>query len=178
MTWCRQATSHCLKQCWPRSLPPYNATRPQWVNLEKYPFYFDQRIILSTLRRKQPQLVPKRHSPMTCPRAMNATISMTNQISAYPPSKLNAEWPAGSTRLNGVPNQSSQILTHMAWFLTITVTRTACYFRHGQPSKRLFGSLWLHMMRPSTLHSWPTLILGVALISLKLSRCRYTTIGR
>ena len=31
MAWCRQAPSHCLSQCWPRSLSPYGATRPQWV---------------------------------------------------------------------------------------------------------------------------------------------------
>ena len=32
MAWCRQATSHHLNQCWPRSLMPYGITRPQWVN--------------------------------------------------------------------------------------------------------------------------------------------------
>ena len=26
MAWCRQATSHYLSQCWPRSLPPYGVT--------------------------------------------------------------------------------------------------------------------------------------------------------
>ena len=31
MAWCRQATSHYLSQWWPRSLPPYGVTRPQWV---------------------------------------------------------------------------------------------------------------------------------------------------
>ena len=31
MAWCRQATSHYLSQCWPRSLPPYGVTRPRWV---------------------------------------------------------------------------------------------------------------------------------------------------
>ena len=33
MAWCRQATSHYLNQCWPRSLWPYGVTRPQWVNI-------------------------------------------------------------------------------------------------------------------------------------------------
>ena len=33
MAWCRQATSHYLNQCWPRSLPPYGVTRPQWVSM-------------------------------------------------------------------------------------------------------------------------------------------------
>ena len=33
MAWCHQATSHYLNQCWPRYLPPYGVTRPQWVNL-------------------------------------------------------------------------------------------------------------------------------------------------
>ena len=32
MAWCRQATSHYLNQCWPRSLSLYSVTRPQWVN--------------------------------------------------------------------------------------------------------------------------------------------------
>ena len=32
MAWCRQAASHYLSQCWPRSLSPYGVTRPQWVN--------------------------------------------------------------------------------------------------------------------------------------------------
>ena len=32
MAWCRQATSHYLSQCWPRSMPPCGITRPQWVN--------------------------------------------------------------------------------------------------------------------------------------------------
>ena len=31
MAWCRQATSHYLNQCWPRSLSPYGVIRPQWV---------------------------------------------------------------------------------------------------------------------------------------------------
>ena len=32
MAWCRQATSHSLNQCCPRSVSPYGVTRPQWVN--------------------------------------------------------------------------------------------------------------------------------------------------
>ena len=31
MAWCRQATSHYLSQCWPRSILPNGVTRPQWV---------------------------------------------------------------------------------------------------------------------------------------------------
>ena len=31
MAWCRQATSHYLSQCWPRSVSPYGVVRPQWV---------------------------------------------------------------------------------------------------------------------------------------------------
>ena len=33
MAWCRQATTHYLSQSWPRSLPPYDVTRPPWVNM-------------------------------------------------------------------------------------------------------------------------------------------------
>ena len=32
MAWCRQATSHYLSQCWPRSLSPSGVTRPEWVD--------------------------------------------------------------------------------------------------------------------------------------------------
>ena len=37
MAWCRQATSHYLSQCWPRSLSPYCVTRPQWVKTAAFP---------------------------------------------------------------------------------------------------------------------------------------------
>ena len=30
MAWCRQAKSHYLSQCWPRSMSPYGNIRPQW----------------------------------------------------------------------------------------------------------------------------------------------------
>ena len=30
MYWCCQVTSHYMNKCWPRSKPPYGATRPQW----------------------------------------------------------------------------------------------------------------------------------------------------
>ena len=33
MVWCHEATSHYLSQCWPRSISPYDVTRPQWVQL-------------------------------------------------------------------------------------------------------------------------------------------------
>ena len=33
MAWCRQATSHYLNQCWPRSPTTYGVTRPQLVKL-------------------------------------------------------------------------------------------------------------------------------------------------
>ena len=33
MAWCRQATSHYLSQCWPKSMWPYCVTTPQWVNV-------------------------------------------------------------------------------------------------------------------------------------------------
>ena len=32
VAWCRQATSHYLSLCWPRSLSPYEVKRPQWVD--------------------------------------------------------------------------------------------------------------------------------------------------
>ena len=36
MAWCRQATSHYLNQCWPRSPPPYDVIRPQSVDMTRY----------------------------------------------------------------------------------------------------------------------------------------------
>ena len=35
MTWCCQATSHYLSQCWPRFMSPYGVTRSQWVSTLK-----------------------------------------------------------------------------------------------------------------------------------------------
>ena len=34
MAWCRQAPTHYLSQCWPRSLLPYGVTRPQWATVD------------------------------------------------------------------------------------------------------------------------------------------------
>ena len=33
MTWCHQAASHYLSQCWPRSTLQYGITRPRWVKM-------------------------------------------------------------------------------------------------------------------------------------------------
>ena len=46
MAWCRQATSHYLSQCWPRSLSPYGITRPQWVNIYRLIFLIENCYIL------------------------------------------------------------------------------------------------------------------------------------
>ena len=40
ISWCRQATSHDLNQCWPTSLLPYGVTRPQWANEIVHFLYF------------------------------------------------------------------------------------------------------------------------------------------
>ena len=33
MTWCHQASSHYLSQCWPRSISPYGIIGPQWIEI-------------------------------------------------------------------------------------------------------------------------------------------------
>ena len=45
MAWYRQATSHYLSQCWPRSMPPNGVTRPQWV--KPWPHILIMRLINS-----------------------------------------------------------------------------------------------------------------------------------
>ena len=40
MAWCRQATSHHLSQCWPRSLLPCSVTRPQWYQNSKRQIWY------------------------------------------------------------------------------------------------------------------------------------------
>ena len=49
MAWCRQATSHYLSQCWPRSLSPYGVTRPQWVirTLHDCPSQMNENLLIS-----------------------------------------------------------------------------------------------------------------------------------
>ena len=54
MALCHQATSHCLSQCWLRSLSPYRVTRPQWVNIKKcYTLH-----IMTTSQNKQAVCIP------------------------------------------------------------------------------------------------------------------------
>ena len=38
MTWCRQATSHNLTQCWPRSMSSNGVTSPQWLMHWEYQY--------------------------------------------------------------------------------------------------------------------------------------------
>ena len=33
IAWCCPATNHHLSPCWPRSMPPYGVTRPQWIKI-------------------------------------------------------------------------------------------------------------------------------------------------
>ena len=47
MAWCRQATSHYLTQCWPRSLSPYGVTKPQWVKWSLWYFAHVMTAVLS-----------------------------------------------------------------------------------------------------------------------------------
>ena len=47
MAWCRQATSHYLSQCWPRSMSPYGVTRLQWVLRPRAPCILITQFILS-----------------------------------------------------------------------------------------------------------------------------------
>ena len=46
MTSCHQATSHYLSQCWLISVLPYGVSRPQWVNLSKFPQNPDVKVSL------------------------------------------------------------------------------------------------------------------------------------
>ena len=52
MTSCRQATSHCLGQCWPISMSPYGVTRPQRVTGDTVALCWaiDMRLHLSFVR--------------------------------------------------------------------------------------------------------------------------------
>ena len=45
MAWCRQATSHYLSQCWPRSMSPNGVTRPQWVNRWMISHFLNQQAV-------------------------------------------------------------------------------------------------------------------------------------
>ena len=55
MAWCCQATNHCLSQCWPRSLSPYDVTRPQWVkNWVSVDFIYYDRVMIHDFRAHGP----------------------------------------------------------------------------------------------------------------------------
>ena len=55
MAWCRQATSHYLSQCWPRSQSPYGVTRPQWVNHILQDYFTGTGAIIWTAKWKSAQ---------------------------------------------------------------------------------------------------------------------------
>ena len=66
MAWCRQATSHYLSQCWPRSLSPDVVARLQWVKLDWAQRLLSNLILCSFLTglslyrfRDKPRLVAK-----------------------------------------------------------------------------------------------------------------------
>ena len=52
IAWCHQATSHYLRQCWPRSMSSNGTTRPQWVNVVwNHAFYpYSSRLLHSLFR--------------------------------------------------------------------------------------------------------------------------------
>ena len=43
MAWCRQATGHYLRQCWPWIMSPYDVTRPQWFKILIHQLQFFRR---------------------------------------------------------------------------------------------------------------------------------------
>ena len=52
MTWCRQVTSHYLRQCWLRLMLTYGITRPQWVKIWKtLTLWTDQEVDMHGLGR-------------------------------------------------------------------------------------------------------------------------------
>ena len=62
MAWCRQATSHYLSQCWPRSLSPYGVIGPHWVAyfwkcVQQYVMQYQHIMNNSILEQSNPTLV-------------------------------------------------------------------------------------------------------------------------
>ena len=55
MAWCRQATSHYLSQCWPRSMSQYGVTRPQWVNSSLQPLLEQRWLIVNGTQQNELQ---------------------------------------------------------------------------------------------------------------------------
>ena len=47
MVWCRQATNHCLSQCWPRLVSPYGVTMPEWSRFSTRVLFCQQRLTKS-----------------------------------------------------------------------------------------------------------------------------------
>ena len=94
MAWCRQATSHYLIQCWPRSLSPNGVTRPQWVKvtMKKIFGHHGYKNQLLTLRifpanYQYANIVP--YLPMPSP------STVLNELTQWPqPWWVNSLWPS------------------------------------------------------------------------------------
>ena len=58
VAWCRQATSHCLNQCWSRYMAPYGVTKPQWVdgNMCEYSLIHERKYMNENFPRKKENL--------------------------------------------------------------------------------------------------------------------------
>ena len=93
MAGCRQAPSHYLSQCWPRSLSPYGVTRPQWVKTWLLLHYNTRSTQKSPVRQQNAWFDTKKPgSTQKCPvRHKNALPSMhqlTLPLSNIPPPLL------------------------------------------------------------------------------------------
>ena len=82
MAWCRQATSHYLSQCCPRSMLPNGVTRPQWVELfVLFKCYIKYKYIFMFL------------TTISAPGGLNHTL-YTGCCSQYPVGRFNIKMPS------------------------------------------------------------------------------------
>ena len=124
MAWCRQATSHYLSQCWPRSMLPNGVTRPQWVNKmvikNAGPVYTDPNLAMTMPTHVT--IVPNgaRLSAYTVMIVKLSLVSSTIHFSRYRRLGVHFCWPDGITKTRRPENDNTLGRpTSLSWKISV-----------------------------------------------------------
>ena len=120
MAWCRQAPSHYLSQCWPRSMSLHGVTRPQWVNLHKTVVTSSSSHALPLLRHELHPRDPQNWFVETVAHSYDSNVTWPQLVVTC----LNLAMTAGSLRRHTYPTRhvpGRNQLTETDWHIHASV---------------------------------------------------------
>ena len=147
MVWCRQAASHYLSPCCPKSVPPYGVTKAQWVKMSECNYPPPSWTWYISLQRRRLGL---RSSVITCvwlprynrprrgqhatgpPSLLMSPVSHSAVLTHLPLDKMAAILQTiFSDAFSWMKNFVFQIKFHWSLFLRVHFTVTQHWFRSG-----------------------------------------------